>query len=119
MNNLYDYIIVGGGSAGCVLANRLSANPDNTVLLIEAGKLDTHPFLRMPKGFGKVLSDPSLVWMYRTQRKTLDPKRPEVWLRGRVLGGSSSVNRMVYVRGQPQDYDEWLNMGNAGWGCPR
>jgi choline dehydrogenase len=113
--NAYDYIVVGAGSAGCVLANRLSADPAVTVLLLEAGPADRHPFIHMPKGLGKTLADPSLAWQYRTQRDSGNAARPEVWLRGKTLGGSSSVNGMIYVRGQPEDYDHWAALGNRGW----
>jgi len=109
----FDYIIVGAGSAGCVLANRLSENPHNQVLLIEAGPVGENFLVRLPKGFGKTLTDPKLSWHFATTRHKGDI--PEIWVRGKTLGGSSAVNGMVYVRGQPQDYDRIAELGNRGW----
>lgn len=108
-----DYIIIGGGSAGCVLANRLSERPDRKVLLIEAGPEDREFTIHMPKGFGKTLATDRLTWDYRTINGNA---HGELWRAGRVLGGGSSVNGMVYTRGQPQDYDEWEQLGARGWG---
>lgn len=112
----FDYIIVGAGSAGCVLADRLSASGRHSVLLIEAGPDDRNPLVRMPRGFGKLLSDPNHAWHLPV---TVDPasgRREETWARGKMLGGSSAINGMVYMRGHPADYDEWAANGASGWG---
>jgi choline dehydrogenase len=111
----YDYVIVGAGSAGCVLAERLSADPKASVLLVEAGGSDRHPMVAMPRGFGRILADPRFVWTYQVA-KTGGGNSPEYWVRGKTLGGSSSVNGMVYVRGLRSDYDDWEAEGCAGWG---
>ena len=111
----YDYIIAGAGSAGCVLANRLSADPGVTVLLIEAGGPDRHPMLHIPKGSGTLMENEKYVW--RNETTPFGPnQRPEHWTRGKVLGGSSSINGMVYNRGNTADYDELERLGNTGWG---
>ncbi len=112
----YDFIIVGAGSAGCVLANRLSADPRYTVALVEAGGHDTSPWIHIPVGYFKTIKNPALNWMYRTRPDPGMNNREINWPRGKTLGGSSSINGLLYVRGQPQDYDNWRQMGNSGWG---
>ncbi|MGW1782511.1 GMC family oxidoreductase [Streptomyces sp. NPDC002143] len=112
---MYDYVIVGAGSAGCVLANRLSRDPGARVLLVEAGGPGRHPYLRIPKGVGKLFGDPAYSWHYRT-RPLREGGNPEVWVRGKVLGGSSAVNGMVYNRGSRADWDALEGLGNPGWG---
>ena len=112
----YDYIIVGAGSAGCVLANRLSASGRHRVLLLEAGGSDFSPWIRVPVGYARTFSDPRFNWMYRTEPEPALDNRSALWPRGKVLGGSSSINAMVFVRGQPSDYEDWRNAGNPGWG---
>jgi choline dehydrogenase len=110
----YDYIIVGSGSAGSVLANRLSAKPEAKVLLLEAGGSDKSLFVRMPAGIAR-LGSPRFNWQYETAPQAAMNGRRMYQPRGRTLGGSSSVNAMVYMRGQPADYDHWRQLGNAGW----
>ncbi len=111
----FDYIVVGAGSAGCVLANRLSADPDNRVCLLEAGGKDSHPFIHVPAGVGAAIGTPGLGWGYWTApQEHLDGRKLPI-PRGRVLGGSSAINGMVYNRGHPKDYDDWAAMGNPGW----
>ena len=112
----YDYIIVGAGSAGCVLANRLSEDPRHRVLLIEAGGEDRHPLIPIPIGIGKTILDPKLCWHFPTETEPGNGGQPRIFMRGRVLGGSSSINGMVYCRGQPEDYDGWVAMDCPGWG---
>ena len=111
----YDYIILGAGSAGCVLANRLSLDPSNKVLLLEAGGTDRRFFIQMPIGYGKTYHQKAVNWMYMTEPSPDADNKPSYWPRGKVLGGSSSINAMVYVRGNPRDFDEWSELGNPGW----
>jgi choline dehydrogenase len=112
---VYDYIIIGAGSAGCVLANRLSADPANRVLLLEAGPRDWHPFIHMPAGLAKLVGRKGINWDYDTEPEPALDGRRLWWPRGKVLGGSSSINAMCYVRGHRFDYDEWAELGAAGW----
>ena len=112
----YDYIVVGAGSAGCVMANRLSKKPSNRVLLLEAGGADSSPFIHMPAGLAQLASNPKVNWSYQTEPQANLNQRRMYWPRGKVLGGSSSINAMIYIRGQAEDYDHWESLGNRGWG---
>lgn len=112
---LYDYIVVGGGSAGCVVASRLSENPDCRVLLIEAGPARQSFWIRTPAGVGKLFANEHFNWKYTTEPVATAAGRQIYWPRGKVLGGTSAINGMIYMRGHPADYDEWAAQGNAGW----
>ena len=110
-----DFIVVGAGSAGCVLANRLSADPATRVLLLEAGGKDTNTWIHIPAGFYKNIFNPAITWVYETEPLEALGGRRMQWPRGKVLGGSSSINGLIYIRGQKQDFDHWRQLGNAGW----
>lgn len=112
---VFDYVVVGGGSAGCVLANRLSEERDVTVCLLEAGPPDRHPLIHMPMGIIWMMRSKTLNWNFYTEGEPEMGGRRMFWPRGRTLGGSSSSNAMCYLRGHPADYDEWAALGNPGW----
>ena len=113
---MFDYVVVGGGTAGCVLANRLTADARTRVLLLEAGPVDRSPWIHIPIGYGKTMFDPRYNWGFETEPEPGMDGRRLYWPRGRGLGGSSSINGLIYIRGQPEDYDRWLAQGSAGWG---
>jgi choline dehydrogenase len=112
----FDYVIVGAGSAGCVLANRLSADGKHSVLLLEAGPRDRNVWIHIPLGYGRLFKDKTVNWMYQTEPEPGLDGRTVFQPRGKVLGGSSSINGLLYVRGQHEDYDRWRQHGNSGWG---
>jgi choline dehydrogenase len=112
----FDYIIVGAGSAGCVLANRLTASGRHRVLLLEAGGRDSNIWIHIPLGYGKLFHDPKVNWLYSSEPEPELNNRQIIQPRGKVLGGSSSINGLLYVRGQHEDYDHWRQLGNKGWG---
>jgi choline dehydrogenase len=111
----FDYIIVGAGSAGCVLANRLTASGRHRVLLLEAGGQDRNIWIHIPLGYGKLFSNPKVNWLYTTEPEPELNNRRVIQPRGKVLGGSSSINGLLYIRGQHEDFDHWRQLGNAGW----
>ena len=111
----YDYIVAGAGSAGCILANRLSTDPAKRVLLLEAGGRDWYPWVHVPVGYFKTLHNPITDWCYKTEPDQGLNGRAIDWPRGKTLGGSSSINGLLYIRGQREDYDHWRQLGNAGW----
>ena len=112
----FDYVIVGAGTAGCVLAERLSSDGRTTVLVLEAGGSDRRLYIQLPIGYGRTVFDKRINWMYETEPDAGLGGRRSYWPRGKVVGGSGSINAMVYVRGQPQDFDDWQTLGNPGWG---
>ena len=114
-NFLFDYVIIGGGSAGCVLANRLTQCGRYNVALIEAGGMDNSPWIRYPVGYFKTMGNKEFDWCYYTERDSGISNRSIPWPRGKVLGGSSAINGLLFVRGQQADYDAWRNLGNLGW----
>lgn len=116
MTGTFDYVIVGAGAAGSVLANRLTEDPGVTVCVLEAGPRDTNPMIHIPAGFTKTLFDPSCTWQFKTEPTENTGGRAIATTQGRTLGGSSSINGMVYNRGQPADLDNWAQRGNRGWG---
>src|SRR5262249_54431275 len=111
----FDFIIVGAGSAGCVLANRLTASGQHRVLLLEAGPDRWHPWLHIPVGYGRLFTDRRFNWCYATEPQPHCHDRQVIAPRGKVLGGSSAINGLIYIRGQAADFDHWRQLGNAGW----
>ncbi len=115
-SHTFDYIIIGGGTAGCVLANRLSENGKFTVLLLEAGPKDRYPWIHIPIGYAKTMFNENYNWCLYTEPDPGMRGRKIYWPRGKVLGGSSSINGLIFIRGQAEDFDQWEQMGNPGWG---
>ena len=115
MSEEFDYIVVGAGSAGAVLAGRLSEDPATSVLLLEAGPRDRSPWIHLPIGYGKTMWSDTLNWRYSTEPEPAMNGRRIYWPRGKTLGGSSAINGLIYIRGQREDYDHWAALGNRGW----
>ena len=111
----FDVVVVGGGSAGCVLSARLTENPKVSLCVIEAGGRDRNPWIHIPMGFGKLVPNPKMNWGYETEPEPGLGGRTVIWPRGKVLGGSGSINGLVFLRGAPTDYDEWQRLGARGW----
>src|SRR4029077_10512872 len=112
----FDYVIVGSGAAGSVMANRLTEEPVATVCVLEAGPPDRHPYIHVPAGFIKMLFNPKYTWQFKTEPSEGSGGRQIPTTQGRTLGGGSSINGMIYNRGQPADFDHWAQRGNRGWG---
>ena len=112
----FDFVVIGAGSAGCAVASRLSENSRYSVALLEAGGRDSIPWIHIPIGYFKTMGNPVTDWCYKTEPDTGLNGRSIAWPRGKVLGGSSSINGLLYVRGQARDFDHWRQLGNAGWG---
>jgi len=112
----FDYVIIGAGSAGCVLANRLSEDGRHSVCVLEAGPSNWHPYIHIPAGFMKLMDDRTFNWRYQTQATEWTGGRAIPVPRGKTLGGSSSINGNIYTRGCQADYNSWAQLGNSGWG---